>query len=145
MSQTQKPPPPTTRHQLVERITELNETVRRQRTRIEDLEADRNRLRRENQSLRRRLTHARLLESVLEMARSSEEESEPTPESVRSARRLYHALPDTCSFPTFFRIADRQDLSVDEARRCLRHFLTRGLLVQEGTRVSKGDRAPNDP
>lgn len=121
---------------LVDRITALRTRVQELRAQTEKLEAQRDRLRDENRSLRRRLTRTQLADDVLRQAEAvvGPEEDE---EQASEAHRLYEALPDTGSFTSFFRVAEREGLDTAAARRCLRHFLGRELLVQEGGQLAK--------
>jgi regulator of replication initiation timing len=123
-----------TRAKFIERITELRERVRALRTERENLETERDQLREENQSLRRDLTHFRLMDDLMGL-RETETEDEKT--GGQQARSLYQSLSPTCSFSEFFRVAEEEDVGTDAARRCLRHFLNRELLVQQGGQLAK--------
>ena len=122
-----------TRAEFIERITELHERVRALRTERENLETERDQLREENQSLRRDLTHFRLMDDLMGL-RETETEEEA---GGQQARSLYQSLPSTCSFSEFFRVAEEENIETDAARRCLRHFLSRELLVQQGGQLAK--------
>jgi len=128
---------PPARRLLVDRVTALRTRLRRLSDRTEELEAERNRLREENRTLRQRLTRARLADDVLRQAESVVAGDEAPAASPAPVRRLYEALPDTGSFASFFRVAEREEMNTDAARRCLRHFLARDLLVQEGAQLTK--------
>jgi len=128
-----------TRAEFIGRIAELRERVRELRAETEDLEAKRDQLREENQSLRRDLTHFRLMDDLMGLQETGTEDKET---GRQQARSLYQVLPPTCSFSTFFRTAEDEGLETEEARRCLRHFLSRGLLVQQGGQLAKQERVP---
>jgi regulator of replication initiation timing len=126
-----------TRAEFIERITELHERVRALRTERENLETERDQLREENQSLRRDLTHFRLMDDLMGL-RETETEEEA---GGQQARSLYQSLSPTCSFSEFFRVAEENGIETDTARQCLRHFLGRELLVQEGGQLTKQEQA----
>jgi regulator of replication initiation timing len=123
-----------TRAEFIGRITELRERVRALRAEAADLRAERDQLREDNQALRRDLTHFRLMDDLMGL-RETETEDEET--GGQQARSLYQSLSSTCSFSEFFRVAEEEDVGTDAARRCLRHFLSRGLLVQQGGQLAK--------
>lgn len=128
---------PPARRLLVDRVTALRTRLRRLDARAEELEAERDRLQEENRTLRQRLTRARLADDVLRQAEAVANGDGAPAASSAPARRLYEALPDTGSFASFFRVAERQGMNTDAARRSLRHFLARDLLVQEGAQLTK--------
>jgi FtsZ-binding cell division protein ZapB len=128
-----------TRAEFIERITELRERVRALRTERENLETERDQLREENQSLRRDLTHFRLMDDLMGLRETEAEGKEVEGQRFRS---LYQALPSTCSFSEFFRVTEEENIETDAARRCLRHFLNRELLVQRGGQLVKREPVP---
>ena len=127
-----------TRAEFIGRITELRERVRALRAEAADLRAERDQLREENQALRRDLTHSRLMDDLM---RSLGDKAEGDETGSKQARFLYQALPLTCSFSEFFRVAEENGIETDTARQCLRHFLGRELLVQEGGQLTKQAQA----
>jgi regulator of replication initiation timing len=133
---------PTARRLLMDRLTALRTRLRRLSARTDELESERDRLRKENRALRQRLTHAQLADDVLRQAAAVAEDDAASPAPATPVRRLYEALPDIVSFSAFFRRAEREGLDADPARRCLRHLLARGLLVQDGGQLTKPDRRP---
>jgi len=128
-----------TQAEFIGRIAELRERVQELRAETENLEAERDQLREENQSLRRDLTHFRLLDDLMGLQETETEDKET---GGQQARSLYQVLPPTCSFSTFFQAAEDKGLETDAARRCLRHFLSQGLLVQQGGQLAKREPAP---
>ena len=123
-----------TRAEFIGRISELRKRVRELRAETEDLEAERDQLREENQSLRRDLTHFRLMDDLMGLR---ETKTEDEGAGGQQARSLYQSLPSTCSFSEFFRVAEEENIETDAAQRCLRHFLNRELLVQQGGQLVK--------
>jgi hypothetical protein len=117
-------------------------TVQALTDRTETLEEECARLRRENQRLRRELTHAQLMHDL--PGADDEAEAASTESRSPTARRLYRALPASVSFRGFFEAAEREGMGTDEARRCLRHFLARDLLVQDGARLTKRESLPSN-
>lgn len=124
-----------TLQRLLGHIAELKGNVAVLQAQKEELEDERDQLLRENRALRRKLTHAQLADGLL----TTLDETGPSPDSESSSpvRELYEALPSRFSFPTFFEVAETGGLDTDTARRCLRHFLKRDLLYQEGRQLTK--------
>jgi regulator of replication initiation timing len=135
MNRTNKRPTLTTRHRLVARMATADATVQELTDRTETLEEECARLRQENRRLRRELTHAQLIHDL--PGADDETEAPSTESPPATARRLYRALPASVSFRAFFEAAEQEGMGADEARRCLRHFLARDLLVQDGARLAK--------
>lgn len=126
------------RSEFIDRITELRERIRALRSEVADLKAERDQLREENQALRRDLTHARLMDDLMSSIGGASEDDEAV---LQQARSLYQTLPSTCSFSGFFQVAEEKGIETEAARRCLRHFLSRELLVQEGGQLTKKTQA----
>jgi regulator of replication initiation timing len=125
------------RSELTERIEELEETVRRLRSRVSELESDREHLLEENQALRKEVTHAQLADTLLAALEAERDDAVPTPEASSAAAELHQALPPSFTFRTFFRVAEREGLDTADARQCLRHLLDRGRLSRDGSRLTK--------
>jgi regulator of replication initiation timing len=130
------------RAELAGRIEKLEETVRRLRSRVAELESDREQLLEENQALRKEVTHARLVDTVLTTL-EDESDAASTPEAPSAAAGLHQALPPSFTFRTFFRVAEREGLDAADARRCLRHFLDQGCLTRDGSRLTKQGAVPD--
>lgn len=133
------PAPSTTRSrtELTERIKELEATVRQLRSRVAELESDREHLLEENQTLRKKVTHARLTDTLLATLEEEGADAAPTPRAPSAAAELHRVLPPSFTFRTFFRMAEREGLDTADARRCLRHLLDRGWLARDGSRLTK--------
>lgn len=138
MTDTARDPSTTrSRTELTERIKELEATVRRLRARVSELESDREHLLEENQALRKKVTHAHLADTLLATLDEEDGDAAPAPEAPSAATGLHRALPSSFTFRTFFRVAEREGLDTAGARRCLRHFLDRGRLARDGSRLTK--------
>lgn len=145
MERTQDLPTPTTRLHLLERIETLRDAVQTLRDRVEHLETERTELLEENRVLRRRLTHSQLVDDLLMTLEEEGGSITTMPDRPPSTERLYRVLPSSFSFPAFFQVAEEEGLDTGAARRCLRHFLARDRLVQEGTQLSKREQDSEVP
>lgn len=125
------------RSDLTERIEELEATVQRLHGRVAKLESDRERLREENQALRKEVTHAHLADTLLATLEAERDDAVPTPKASPAAAELHQVLPSSFTFRTFFRVAEREGLDTADARQCLRHLLDRGRLSRDGSRLTK--------
>lgn len=125
------------RTELTERIKELEATVRRLRARVSELESDREHLLEENQALRKKVTHAHLADTLLATLEEEDGDAASAPEVPSAATGLHRALPPSFTFQTFFRVAEQEGLDTADARQCLRHFLDRGRLARDGSRLTK--------
>jgi len=123
---------------------ELRAKIQRLRDRVEALEAERDRLRGENQALRDEVTHARLVDGVLASLEEGIRDVEPAPESSPALVDLYRTLPSSCTFRTFFRVAENEGVDASDARRYLRQFLNRGHLARDGAQLRKQDPVPEE-
>lgn len=145
MERTQDLPTPATRRHLLERIETLRDAVQTLRDQVGRLETERTELLEENRVLRRRLTHSQLVDDLLVTLEDEGENTRSMPDRPPSVGRLYRVLPSSFSFPAFFRAAEEEGLDTGPARRCLRHFLARDLLVQEGAQLSKREQDSEGP
>lgn len=123
---------------LIDEIERLKRTVRELRECSKDLEAERQKLLRENRQLRREVTLSRLIEDLeasiesVDGMRASEPDLSPP-----AADRLYAELPARFPFPDFFQIAEEAGFEASTARRCLMYYLGEDLLVQTGAQLRK--------
>lgn len=139
MPNKRDPTPRTTRARLRERIELLMEEVQDLRSYNEQLETERNQLQQENQALRRELTESRLLNHLKQP--NASEDAPPVQNLPPLAEQLYQALPESFSFPVYFQVAEDEDLEMETARRCLRHFLLEKRLAREGSRLRKKEES----
>jgi hypothetical protein len=128
------PPTRTDADRTTRTATALAKTVEALRSRVGELEAERERLLEENRTLRREITQMRLLDDMKDAL-----EEDPEPPAPPPADALYALLPSSFTFPVFFQLADSRGLDSEETRRCLLHFLAEDRIVQEGPRLVKQD------
>jgi predicted nuclease with TOPRIM domain len=139
----QPPSPEASSSELVEQIERLQSVIYQLRARVDALETERDRLREENQGLRKKVTHTQLVDGLLDTLDEVEGPPDSPSEAPAVATDLHRALPATCTFQTFFRVAEQEGLDTDDARQCLRNLLDRGRLTQEGSRLTKQAPVPD--
>lgn len=105
--------------------------------RIEKLEAQRHQLLEENRRLRREITQSRLVEDLKVSTAVGEDETPPSSPVPPTAEDLYLTLPASFTYEEFFQIAQNAGLDTEEVRQSLRIFLRRGMVTQEGSRLTK--------
>jgi chromosome segregation ATPase len=127
----------------VEQIERLQSVIYQLRARTDALQTERDRLREENQTLRTKATHTELVGSLLDALDEASDSPESAPASTPTAADLLRALPGTCTFRTFFQVAEREGLDARSARRCLRDLLDRGRLAQRGSQLTKQAPVPD--
>jgi len=134
--------PQKTHAQLLEQIESLTDAVQRLRAQKERLEAERDQLQEENRTLRRDLTHSRLINEIEQSIADADDQEKSSRSVPPIADRLYQALPPSFSFPAYFQVAESEGMEMDTARRCLRHFLAKGYVARAGSRLQKEDHPP---
>lgn len=121
---------------LSERIAELQALVADLKTAQEALEEDHRSLQEENQQLRREMTLANLIDDLQTVVKE-QMDTRPSGAASSSARQLYERLPARFRFPTFFQVADEENLDTEKARRFLVRYLADDRLVQSGAYLEK--------
>lgn len=135
MTDVSAPSSSATSHRPRERLLHLEGSRAALQSRTDVRQEDRNQSRKENQALRRTLTHSRLIDDLLSALNALEAPSGPA--SPPTVQQFCETLPPTLSFSAFFEAAEEEEFSTEAARRCLKHFLEQGLLHQTGSQLTK--------
>lgn len=126
------------RAQSADDIEGLKKTIETLRSRVEELEAERERLLKKNRALRREMTQSRLLSQLEEPVDSHASTDKEAPSRAeQTTEQLYHLLPPSFTFSEFFQLATSEGFDTEEARRCLRVYFSKSLIDQKGSRLTK--------